>query len=176
MPPDLQTVAIRLQGFLSERANPILLVGSVGTGKSTTAALVASAWPNWRFVSCAELLSDIMQARTSPSRSIERRTADGRRKQYTESQLLDEMCSVPMLVLDDVGTAELTSPQEVVLLQLVNRRLADPQYRPLLITTNTNESSLYAAVGNRIGSRLCRTEGEVIKLTGSDRRRQARTV
>lgn len=172
MPPDLFPSVMRIQHALAQRANPILLVGAVGTGKSTTAALVASTWPNWRFVACADLLCDLMQARTSSSRTIERRVADGRKRTYTESQLIDEMADVPMLVLDDVGTAELTPPQEAVLLQLVNRRLGDPQFRPLIITTNTTETSLYAAVGNRIGSRLCREGGEVIKLSGGDRRRK----
>jgi DNA replication protein DnaC len=163
---------MRIQHALTERANPILLVGAVGTGKSTTAALIASTWPNWRFVACADLLCDLMQARTSPTRTIERRVADGRKRTYTEGQLLDEMAAVPMLVLDDVGTAELTPPQEGVLLQLVNRRLGERQYRPLIVTTNTTETSLYAAVGHRIGSRLCREAGVVIKLEGGDRRRK----
>ncbi|MEA2494534.1 MAG: replication protein DnaC [Thermoleophilaceae bacterium] len=136
----------------------LCLVGSVGTGKTTLAMLVAKTALDAGFsvaiYSMPRLLNEI------------RRTYDeGSDSSYIE--LLDHLAAVDLLHIDDVG-AEKSSPWVLEqLYAIVNARYEGE--RSMTITTNLDFAELVEQIGHRTVSRL-REMCEAIPLDGSDHR------
>jgi DNA replication protein DnaC len=134
------------------------LFGSVGTGKTTLAMLVAKAAleasHSVAIYSMPRLLNEI------------RRTYDeGSDSSYIE--LLDHLAAVDLLHIDDVG-AEKSSPWVLEqLYAIVNARYEGE--RSMTITTNLDFAELVEQIGHRTVSRL-REMCEAIPLDGSDHR------
>lgn len=133
------------------------LSGSIGTGKTWLAMLVARvAIERGRGVavySVPRLLSEI------------RRTYDGEGR--TTLELLDQLTSVPLLVLDDAGT-ERTNPWVLEqLYTIINERWQER--RSIVMTTNLDMIQMEERLGERAASRLvgmCKT----VLLDGVDHR------
>ena len=133
------------------------LSGSIGTGKTWLAMLVARyAIERGRGVavySVPRLLSEI------------RRTYDG--EGQTTLELLDQLTSVPLLVLDDAGT-ERTNPWVLEqLYTIINERWQER--RSIVMTTNLDMIQMEERLGERAASRLvgmC----ETVLLDGVDHR------
>ena len=131
--------------------------GSIGTGKTWLAMLVARyAIERGRGVavySVPRLLSEI------------RRTYDG--EGQTTLELLDQLTSVPLLVLDDAGT-ERTNPWVLEqLYTIINERWQEK--RSIVMTTNLDAIQMEERLGDRAASRLvgmC----ETVLLDGVDHR------
>ena len=146
---------------------PLLLAGTTGAGKSCLAALLATMVPNWRFIECSELLGAIMTCRTSDTKTAQMHAMDGTGLiERNESEIFSWCERAPILVLDDVGTRQLSEAQADALLRIVNGRLG----KPLIVTTNCTESELRERVGERIVSRLM--PGAKYRLKSLDRRVQ----
>lgn len=138
----------------------IWFVGDVGTGKTTLAMLISKA---------------AMQAdRTVAIYSLPRLLAMLRDTYdddaaYSLSELIDRLCAVDLLHIDDVG-AEQTSPWVLEqLYTIVNTRYEDG--RALLLTTNLNEEQLEAQIGERTVSRIHEICGMPLGLFGDDNRK-----
>lgn len=166
--PHVQAIGLQVLDALGNRRTPIILAGAVGAGKSQLAALVARLYPTWRFWSCAQILTLLMDCRTSQTGSVEVRGHGDRPEIYTEQRILRLAETVSLLVLDDVGTGELTAPKAEALLEILNRRLE----KPLIATTNHDHKSLPRAIGERATSRLC--AGVQYSIQGPDLRKLPR--
>lgn len=70
----------------------------------------------------------------------------------SESSLLDELCRVDLLVLDEVGIQRDSRGEKVILNQVIDRRLAS--MRPVGVLTNLNHAELLATLGERVIDRL----------------------
>lgn len=70
----------------------------------------------------------------------------------SEASLLDELCKVDLLVLDEVGIQRGSSGEKVILNQIIDRRLS--AMRPVGVLTNLNHEGLLDALGARILDRL----------------------
>lgn len=70
----------------------------------------------------------------------------------SEAALLDDLCKVDLLVLDEVGIQRGSSGEKVILNQVIDRRLSS--MRPVGILTNLNHDGLLDALGARIIDRL----------------------
>ncbi|HHT5153422.1 TPA: ATP-binding protein, partial [Citrobacter werkmanii] len=70
----------------------------------------------------------------------------------SEASLLDDLCKVDLLVLDEVGIQRGSNGEKVILNQVIDRRLSS--MRPVGILTNLNHDELLGALGARVIDRL----------------------
>jgi DNA replication protein DnaC len=117
--------------------------GDVGTGKTTLAMLVSKA---------------AMEAdRTVAIYSLPRllgllRDTYGDDARYSLNELIDRLCSVDLLHVDDVGAEQSSAWVLEQLYTIVNTRYEDG--RSIVLTTNLDVDELEAQIGERTVSRL----------------------
>lgn len=70
----------------------------------------------------------------------------------SESSLLDKLCRVDLLVLDEVGIQKDSRHEKIIINQIIDRRLAS--MRPVGVLTNLNYNDLAATLGERVVDRL----------------------
>lgn len=75
----------------------------------------------------------------------------------SEASLLDNLCKVDLLVLDEVGIQRGSSGEKVILNQVVDRRLSS--MKPVGVLTNLNHAGLQESLGLRIIDRLTMDNG-----------------
>jgi DNA replication protein DnaC len=137
----------------------IWFVGGVGTGKTTLAMLISKA---------------AMEAqRTVAIYSLPRllgllRATYGDDAEFSLNELLDRLCAVDLLHIDDVG-AEQSSPWVLEqLYTIVNTRYEDG--RSMLLTTNLDRKELEDQIGPRTVSRIYEICGDPLPMWGDDHR------
>lgn len=135
----------------------LLMVGPVGTGKSTAAGAIAlnlaapyrcSYWP------VPELIAAVKDEIHNPH--------DGH-------TVIQKIKNRPALVLDDIGTEHDTDWQRKVLTDLIAH--CYDQQSTLIATTNLTPAGLEDSLGERSASRLMEM-CTLLKVTGQDRRRR----
>jgi len=174
-PPESATAvrdfAAHLEVWLAEGMG-LTLTGSVGTGKTHIAMglvkLACCLGIETRFLTMAELLGAIKATYDRDRKGSPRRRESGT---PDEAGLLDELASLPLLVLDDLGTENPTPWARERLYTLVNRRYLGQ--RPAIVTTNLTLEELARRLGERTVSRLWGAS-LVINLRGRDYRERAR--
>lgn len=75
----------------------------------------------------------------------------------SESEFLDELCRVDLLVIDEVGIQRESRGEKVLLNQIIDSRLAT--LKPVGILTNLNYQALTEALGERVIDRLQMDDG-----------------
>lgn len=149
-------VAAEVAGWLNPDAAPstnLILLGPVGTGKTFVgiAAMkhLARCGASFAFYPVVELLDRL------------RPGGDG-------DALLDRLCSVRVLMLDDLGAEKGSEWTAERLYLIVNRRWLEG--RPTIVTSNLPAGELEVALDPRLYSRL--VDGAcALRLAGADRRR-----
>jgi DNA replication protein DnaC len=143
----------------------IWFVGDVGTGKTTLAMLISkAAMEADRTVAIYSLPRLLAMLRDT--------FADG--ALYSLNELIDRLCAVDLLHIDDVG-AEQSSPWVLEqLYTIVNTRYEDG--KALLLTTNLDRAELEAQIGHRTVSRIYEIcGGDPLPMWGDDHRLPAHT-
>ncbi|WP_082234999.1 ATP-binding protein [Halobacillus massiliensis] len=150
--------------FDAEESSNLLLVGPYGTGKSHLAVSVTKELmkQNYKclFLSIPKLFTKIKQTYQDDS-------------EFSESQVLELMQRIDLLVLDDLGT-EYTNPRDgqnswghTKLFEVLDDRAG----KPTIFTTNLISQQLEQKLNERNFSRLM--EGtQIIKMDGPDFRRK----
>ncbi|HCR1927242.1 TPA: ATP-binding protein [Enterobacter roggenkampii] len=70
----------------------------------------------------------------------------------SEASLLNDLCNVDLLILDEVGIQRGSSGEKVIINQVIDRRLS--AMRPVGILTNLNHGELVTTLGARVMDRL----------------------
>ncbi len=147
-----------------ETAGSLLLTGTTGTGKTyqAYAALRAIAAAGPHVYEIRALTAADMYGLLRPQGS-----------QRGAEEELRRLCRIPLLLLDDLGSAKASEWTEEVTYRLINERYN--ACRPSIYTSNlpakaADGRDLTAALGERIVSRLSE-DTRVIAMTGTDRRR-----
>ena len=148
------------------RGQGIWFSGDVGTGKTTLAMLISKAALEAGHTVAIYSLPRLL--------ALLRQTYD-EDAEWSLNELIDRLCSVELLHVDDVG-AEQTSPWVLEqLYTIVNTRYEDG--RAMLLTTNLvtqeGDEALRAQIGERTVSRLYEMCGEPLPMHGLDRRMDA---
>jgi DNA replication protein DnaC len=138
--------------------------GDIGTGKTTVAMLISKA----------AMAADRTVAIYSLPRLLGRlRDTYSDDARYSLNDLIELLCAVDLLHVDDVG-AEQSSPWVLEqLYSIVNTRYEDG--RAVLVTTNlitrAGDDALREQIGDRTVSRLWEICGEPMHMYGDDQRR-----
>ncbi len=150
---------VRGIGARLDEGRGIWFTGDVGTGKTTLAMLVSKAAMDAdRTVAIYSLPRLLGLLRDSYDDDAA----------YTLNELLDRLCAVDLLHVDDVG-AEQSSPWVLEqLYTIVNTRYEDG--RAMVLTTNLDRDALEAQIGARTVSRLYEMCGNPLPMYGSDQR------
>ncbi|MFS1538034.1 MAG: ATP-binding protein [Candidatus Phlomobacter fragariae] len=90
--------------------------------------------------------------------------------QYTESQLIDDLCGVDLLVFDDVGVQRNNLNEELVIFQIIDRRTSNK--KPTGILTNLPQQQLTEILGERIVDRLRMGKPTVVNFNWASYRRK----
>jgi len=141
----------------------LVLMGSVGTGKSHLSIAVARTLKELGFsvgfLTTGKLLSLIKENYQKGS-------------MRTENDVLEDIKKLDILVLDDLG-AEASSRDEfnwsrTKVFEIVNSRIG----RPTIYTTNFDDQSIAGALGERIASRLYKQTKFIDMFTDDYRKKQ----
>jgi DNA replication protein DnaC len=136
------------------------LMGDTGTGKTTLAMLVSktaiSQGHAVAIYSLPKLLATI------------RRTYDAAPGHDSYLALFEQLTSVDLLHIDDLGAEKRTDWVLEQLYALINERYESQ--RSILVTTNLDEAALEEQIGSRTVSRLVEICGDPLPLFGEDRR------
>jgi DNA replication protein DnaC len=144
----------------------IWFTGDVGTGKTTLAMLISkAAMQADRTVAIYSLPRLLTMLRET--------FADDAR--YSLSDLMDRLCAVDLLHIDDVGAEQTSDWVLEQLYTIVNTRYEDG--RALVLTTNLvgtdDAEALRRQIGARTVSRIYEMCGEPLPLFGADHRMEA---
>jgi DNA replication protein DnaC len=137
----------------------IWFVGGVGTGKTTLAMLISKA---------------AMEAqRTVAIYSLPRllgllRDTYGDEAEFSLNELIDRLCAVDLLHIDDVGAEQSSAWVLEQLYTIVNTRYEDG--RSMLLTTNLDRKELEDQIGPRTVSRIYEICGDPLPMWGDDHR------
>jgi DNA replication protein DnaC len=156
---------VKAVGERLDEGRGLWFTGDVGTGKTTLAMLVSKA---------------AMEAdRTVAIYSLPRLLALLRDSYdddavYSLTELVERLCSVDLLHVDDVGAEQSSSWVLEQLYTIVNIRYEDG--RAMLLTTNLEHDALIAQIGARTVSRLYEMCGQPLPMFGDDQRRDREFV
>ena len=150
---------VRAIGARLDEGRGLWFTGDVGTGKTTLAMLVSkAAMEADRTVAIYSLPRLLGMLRDSYDDDAA----------YSLSELLDRLCAVDLLHIDDVG-AEQSSPWVLEqLYTIVNTRYEDG--KALLLTTNLDREALIHQIGERTVSRIYEICGDPLPMWGEDNR------
>jgi DNA replication protein DnaC len=175
-PPRYQRATVSDERILSwvadviadpDGANSILITGTTGTGKTH------QAYGALRLVAEAGLRNFQMMATNSADMygALRPTGAAGASEHW-----LRKLCEIPLLLLDDLGSAKASEWTEEVTYRLINHRYN--HCLPTIFTSNlpprgeNGAADLGSALGERIVSRLAEMT-TVVAMVGTDRRRSA---
>jgi DNA replication protein DnaC len=156
----------RAVGERLDAGKGIWFTGDVGTGKTTLAMLVSkAAMEADRTVAIYSLPRLLTMLRET--------YADGSR--YSLSDLIDRLCAVDLLHVDDLGAEQTTDWVLEQLYTIVNTRYEDG--RALVLTTNLvgtdDAEALCRQISARTVSRIYEICGDPLPLFGTDHRMEA---
>ncbi|MFI0768589.1 ATP-binding protein [Streptomyces sp. NPDC021218] len=154
-----------------DNARSLVITGTTGTGKTHQAygalrLIAASGPPNFQMIAMtsADMYGDLRPSGAAGA-------AEHR---------LRQLCEIPLLLLDDLGSAKASEWTEEITYRLINQRYN--HCRPTIFTSNLPPRAdrdnhgrplgpdLTSALGERIVSRLAEM-ADVVPMTGVDRRR-----
>lgn len=91
----------------------------------------------------------------------------------TEADLMKDLCNVDLLVLDDIGVQRGNKNEEVVLFQIVDRRLSNR--KPVGMLTNLDAPGLTEMLGVRIMDRMTMDGGMWVNFDWFSYRKQVKS-
>lgn len=139
----------------------LLLLGTVGTGKTHLASAIAQAVIRSRLgTALVVTAAEIVRAGKS---TMVRNTS------YTEDDLFDELGSVDLLIVDEVGGSLGTEYERSVMHEVIERRYR--LIKPTIVCSNMSVMDLGQYIGERALDRLRENGGEVVGFTWSSARR-----
>ncbi|MEN0581594.1 ATP-binding protein [Phytobacter palmae] len=135
--------------------------GNPGTGKNHLAAAVGNYLLHHGHTVLVVTIPDLMLR--------VRACYDG---DQSEAALLDDLCKVDLLVLDEVGIQRGSTGEKVIINQVIDRRLSS--LRPVGILTNLNHPELSATLGERVMDRLQMDGGMWVNFDWDSHRKNVR--
>ncbi|MBD2791738.1 ATP-binding protein [Xenorhabdus szentirmaii] len=140
-----------------------IFCGNPGTGKNHLAAAIGNhIIQNGKSILIATLPDLMMRVRETYQKDAK----------INESALIDDLCSVDLLVLDDVGVQRNNLNEDLIIFQVVDRRLANK--KPVGVLTNLDIDQLTDVLGERVIDRLRMGSPTVVNFNWQSYRRQVK--
>ncbi len=143
----------------------LLFLGGTGLGKTHLSLAIANnaiqkdKISYARFLSAQELIDAFERVRFDKSPT------------FMDREITEDICTVPLLIIDDLGSEFITSFTQSVIYNVINQRILNNQ--ATIITTNVDLQTLSAKYENRIASRIL-FGYKAFKFNGNDIRMQKR--
>lgn len=126
-----------------EEGSTVVFSGKPGTGKSHLAIAVCMAIMARGYTAMyCNALDAIRMVRSTWGRGSERRDSD----------VMNDLASVDLLVLDEVGAQYGTEGEQVIMFDIINRRYQDQM--PMILLTNQGKDGFRQYLGDRAFDRL----------------------
>lgn len=155
----LNAVREYVKQFPCEKGRSLGLVGSTGTGKTHLACAagmeIMRKGYSVRFVSVLTLLRAV-KSTYSPGSMI------------TEADAIESFCLPDLLIMDDVGVKLESETDRSIIYEVVSQRNLDG--KSMIYTSNLLLDTLRESVGDRVISRLCENNGEILLCQWPDYR------
>jgi len=138
--------------------------GGCGTGKNHLAAAIGNS-----------LLErgKTMLVVTVPDLMMRFRETYQDKAKVTEADLMNDLCNVDLLVLDDIGVQRGNTNEGIVLFQIVDRRLSNR--KPVGMLTNLDAPALKELLGERIMDRMTMDGGMWVNFDWFSYRKQVKS-
>lgn len=120
----------------------VIFSGMPGTGKSHLAIAAAQEIMRSRSALYTSAIDVVRMIRDTWRRGAER----------TESQVLNDLATVDLLIMDEVGVQYGTEAEQVTLFDIIDKRYRDQM--PMILLTNQNKSGMKEFLGDRSFDRL----------------------
>ncbi|MDP8797528.1 ATP-binding protein [Serratia marcescens] len=138
--------------------------GGCGTGKNHLAAAIGNV-----LLSAGKSVLVV----TIPDLMMRFRETYQEGAKTSEAKLMDDLCSVDLLILDDIGVQRGNINEGVVLFQIVDRRLSGK--KPVGMLTNLDAPALTELLGNRVMDRMTMDGGMWINFDWPSYRRKVKS-
>ena len=138
--------------------------GGCGTGKNHLAAAMGNALLGSGKSVLVVTVPDLMMRFRGTYQS---------HSKITEASLMNDLCSVDLLVLDDIGVQRGNTNENIVLFQIVDRRLSSK--KPVGMLTNLDAPALTELLGPRIMDRMTMDGGMWINFNWPSYRRNVKS-
>lgn len=149
-----------MKNLFDKRSGSSLMIGEAGTGKTLLASWLIhqlaetrnyNQLEKYKFVNVPKLLFDLK--------------CNFDKRSYENEQIVDKLCKVDFLVLDDLGAEKSSDWVAETIYIVINSRY--DRDRSTIITTNLEPAKLAERLGDRIVSRLVEM-CDVVRLEGKD--------
>ncbi|PHM23281.1 ATP-binding protein [Xenorhabdus budapestensis] len=162
--PEQQKALVKAHHYAESFGNSFggfIFSGNPGTGKNHLAAAIGNyIIQNGKSILIATLPDLMMRVRETYQKDAK----------TNESALVDDLCAVDLLVLDDVGVQRNNLNEDLIIFQVVDRRLANK--KPVGVLTNLDFEQLAVVLGERVIDRLRMGTPTVINFNWQSYRRQ----
>lgn len=146
-----------LQYSMGKPDGNLLLIGSVGTGKTHLGVAVARSHDRGEYTTLMRMIRNIREAYQD--------------KSYSEQYRIDQWATKPLLVIDEVGVQHATNAEQLLIYEVINDRYI--QDLPTVLISNETVDGMTEILGERVMDRLAEN-GRVVAFTwDSYRRRKA---
>jgi DNA replication protein DnaC len=137
----IATAAIRYVRGFREHQKSLVMMGGVGSGKTMLACAIGN-----------ELLEEGTQVEYTTVSAMHREVKATYQGAGKEGDVYHRLCSVPLLIIDELCAGKGTEAENAMLFEVVDIRYANRM--PMIFVTNVDSDTLRAELGDRFVDRV----------------------
>ncbi len=151
-----KTALERCMQYVDGLDGNLLLIGSVGTGKTHLGVAIARSDDHGEYTTLMRMIRDI-------------RRAYRKDENVSEQGVIDKWASRRLLVLDEIGVQHSTNAEQLLIYEVINDRYI--QNLPTVLISNETVDGMTQVLGERVMDRLAEN-GRVVAFTWESYRRK----
>ena len=148
-----------------EQGKNLVLIGSVGTGKSHLASAVCNAVMRDKGIDCLHVKLPTLFRKIKA-------TFDRRNNGATQDEIVNSLINVKLLVLDEVGRSLDTRWENMILFDILSSRY--DECKSTILISNLNFDQLSAVLGESIVDRLYENDSTIVVFDWRSYRKKMR--
>ncbi len=156
---DQKTALEQCTHYADDLDGNLLLIGSVGTGKTHLGVAIARTTDQGEYTTLMRMIRDIRRAYRKDENA-------------SEQGLIDRWASKSLLIIDEIGVQHSTNAEQLLIYEVINDRYI--QDLPTVLISNETVEGMTEILGERVMDRLAEN-GRVVAFTWKSYRRKAPT-